>query len=644
MRIVFDAICLALLVAAVAGQADEPSASPSFAPSFSPSSAPSSAPSIAPSSAPSFAPSASETETPGPTAEPTEPITPGGPCTVDVSITCESTQGGVSCGALEIPDAACGTSLSSLAFTYNPLSQCEDSLNRQDDEIDGLDSCEQLKDLEDEVGIVCEGLSGGSSTGSLSVSPSTVSSGGFLTISSGSTLPDVVSCSIYSLTSGGANDELLQKVLIATNDQLGLKETFGALQVEACGDQSCLVEVEFTYKVTNTGTIPTKIDELTRENDFATNGADIVGLLDKTSLAPKDSAEATETYTVDICGGASFGASAECSANNEECKDEFEFSPSISPPVCDIDAEIECTYQGDDGTEDCSTLTALGNSRCSCAGGCVNELSFLVTANRCAFVPPSDDTLLECTDFMFGPSKGEQIYIMLTSSEGAIYYMGYATVGEVLTISSDTCISDMLSVYTTSDDFMTMLYQSFTFLHNCDGGSGFALNTQYGGFDFVGYTCSGGKEVSCFEDITVAGCAYNQGLVSAKIEELSLELDGKEKDFNGLPTLPSGGEFCGSKTETINLCGDIDELEAEVRIKAGPKNAPCYADDEFKFEPNRAPTPVPTQNIPTPPSSPGTPTYPTKDTYPTKGYYSKGYVTKGKGKGKGKFVAAMFSS
>ena len=636
--LVLNLICLAWLVAVVVAQTDQPSASPSFAPSFSPSSAPSASPSYAPSSAPSASPTAEDTNgfgssdgTLAPTAVPTELTTNRPGCIISALVECEN-EFGVDCKIIDPPSPACGTgALSSLSFTYDSLSECDDSLNQQDDEILGMPTCIQEGTLAEQVGITCEGLHGASTMGdppvALTVSPSILSSGEELTVTptTASTIPEFVSCTVYSLNDGSF-DAALQRVLISTSEPFYLKETYGSLQVQSCDDEVCLQEVTFTYTVTNDGETTAEVTELIRDCDLVTDPSDIFSLLTQTTLAPGESGSYSETFTVDVCeGGASLGASVQAAANDDRCQADYEFEATPDVPTCAVDVEVDCSYEGSGGTdESCESLASSWEPKCLCEDGCVRELEFLVTGSGCSGNPPTDGSLLLCNDYDVTPTSGE-IYIMMTGMDGSMYYNDYAEIGKTITISAPGCVFSEISFYTAQDMFFSKMFQTTSFQHRCSSG-GMALGTQFGSITFTGYSCANGSEESCLKDVTYTACGYNEGLVPTTLTSMTLTRDDTTTSIlEGSPVLPTGGEYCGSETVSVDFC-DEDDLGASVALEAGPPGKECQASTDFEIDVTSAPTPVPTEQTNT--RAPvGVPTY------PSKGYYAKGYIGKGKGKG-----------
>jgi hypothetical protein len=114
----------------------------------------------------------------------------------------------------------------------------------------------------------------------------------------GGKLPETLSCSIAD-TAG----YVLQTVTLNTGGtvDLYLKDRYGSLQLEACGDQDCTVDIEYEYEVTNTGPIDLTIIALDRDREGQT-----VDLFDEIrdtdlSLSPGQSTTVAEKDVVDTC-------------------------------------------------------------------------------------------------------------------------------------------------------------------------------------------------------------------------------------------------------------------------------------------------------------------------------------------------------
>ena len=520
-----------------------------------------------------------------------------------------------------MPSPVCGTGLLGVvSFTYDSSGNCEDSLNSQDDvyrDGDALTpSCvEEEGSLPDTVQVACETWPTGESLAVTIVSGEDngyLREGGEVKVepaADSNVLPSVMKCEI-NMRSG----RTLQTLLISTEDPFYLKEKYGALQVQSCDDEVCLQQIEFTYYVTNAGSRTVRVTELLRDNDLAINPTeDIVQELDfpqgqADALFAGQTVSATETYAVDICQpeSISFEATIDAEGNLGACEADYEYMADFEPPTCVVDVDIECTYETYGGSEEsCTTLVTRGDPTCYCKEECLTTMSFLVTAARCDAYSATPSRLA-CNDFMTAPTQGA-VYVMISADDDSMYYSGMATIGSTITIESDSCLFEQVNVYTASDMFFSMLYQSTTIQHSCNEPSGgIPLDTPFGVVTFNGYTCGDepGAVTTCQQDITYTGCGRNRGLIPVDITGLTLAFDGTIQsilDENVVP-LPTGGVYCGSKTIEIDLCGDSDEeFETVVKLIAGKNSDICEAEKEYKFQPiPRTSSPTPQTSSPTP--------------------------------------------
>ena len=149
-------------------------------------------------------------------------------------------------------------------------------------------------------------------------------------------LPETLSCTVTD-----EDGKELQTVTMKTGgrEDLYLKDKFGSLQVEACDDQDCTVDIVYDYVVTNSGPIDLTVTSL--EIDRAGESEDLIDEIDDTKLSPGESTTVSENDVVDVCvdgdyltTGVSLGSAA---GGGSDVSDEdvytFEISGSSSRPT-----------------------------------------------------------------------------------------------------------------------------------------------------------------------------------------------------------------------------------------------------------------------------------------------------------------------
>lgn len=153
---------------------------------------------------------------------------------------------GTPCVDIESPNGLCtiGDEIDVIRFRVNPET-CEDSQNSQDD-VSVCTDGNPMPPVGQTVRVTCVDGS------TVIYGPANVIVGDIFTVNNpnGGPLPDSITCSITN-ESGFE----FQEVSINTSGdvQLELKDTFGALEVEGCDDQSCPTVIDYEYTITNTG-------------------------------------------------------------------------------------------------------------------------------------------------------------------------------------------------------------------------------------------------------------------------------------------------------------------------------------------------------------------------------------------------------
>ena len=101
-------------------------------------------------------------------------------------------------------------------------------------------------------------------------------------------------------------------------------------------ETDCMVDVTYTYVITNTGSSSMDLTDLTSTQNGVT--VSLVGLLNVTSLQPGESVTVTETKTIDLCSGSSFTTDVNVIAtppSGSPCfgTDTYVFTPSTLAPA-----------------------------------------------------------------------------------------------------------------------------------------------------------------------------------------------------------------------------------------------------------------------------------------------------------------------
>lgn len=190
-----------------------------------------------------------------PTSAPTQSPTTNPPCDITIDVVCtiedpENAGERIPCRDAPVVDGVCapGADIDAVSFTYQP-GTCDESNNNQGTAA----TCMQMGVTPSrEVRIMCTDDAG---SVELATFPDSIEPGDEFTVTSlggaSMPLPDKIFCSIEE------DMDVLQSNIIdvSGNERLDLKDTFGALQLEACNENDCVKDVTLTYTITNVGDV-----------------------------------------------------------------------------------------------------------------------------------------------------------------------------------------------------------------------------------------------------------------------------------------------------------------------------------------------------------------------------------------------------
>eukprot|EP00977_Amphora_coffeiformis_P000836 scaffold178_cov163-Amphora_coffeaeformis.AAC.10 len=448
-------------------------------------------------------------------------------------------------------------------------------------------NCEDKGSLVADVNIVCADFMSGRT---LSVSPSSISSGDEFTVSDGNNdLPESISCTIFDGTTE------VQRNAIALTGPLSLKEKFGALQIQSCDAQKCLQTAFLDYFVKNEGESTLQLLAVTR----GVTGMPVKNLVSEFAskeIPPEGRLKTTETVELDVCVTNSIVTSATVEVQaiggpGCEAQDEIMFQFN---PTCRLDADLICeeTSSG----KECKDLQAIGTPQCACSRQCATELTFQYTGENCALQPPGDNSII-CID---GPNKPETVRV-----QAGDLFDGVVSVGEFITLSDGgDCLDNDLTFFVT-DAVTSDQYQRLVFQTGCSVG-GIQLTDKFGGFDFSGFSCSSGLEENCFTEIDFEVCTVNESTVPINVTEITLNFDGGRFDLvTGTQDFKAGETICIRETTLISLCG-TPSFEATVTVES---DSDCrdsiVVNQELQNRPTSSPTESPSAApSPSPSASP----------------------------------------
>lgn len=275
-------------------------------------------------------------------------------CFVEVELTCLGPNS-ESCDNVRSPASRACSDRTPLQFSY----QNKDCISSSNQQGRGSTCVDVLPLVEDEVEISCFDSFGLQ----LLVSPQVVGEGGSFTVSNeeeNSTLPERIECTILS-----QEGDLIQTTSFAVGEpvRLELGDSFGALQLEGCGDLTCRTIVTYNALIRNIGTVEMSLTRL--DFFFAGEVLDFLERIDQQVFVAGQDSSFNESFELDICNGGTLTAGVDVEAQAPSgliCQDVKQLAFSVSPlpppaPRTDCDAEVLISCNIGDGSL-CSQVLA----------------------------------------------------------------------------------------------------------------------------------------------------------------------------------------------------------------------------------------------------------------------------------------------
>ena len=503
--------------------------------------------------------------TPRPTPLPTFPGINDDPCAIEVDLRC-STANNLDCETelQPVTNLRCADILptETLSFRYWPK-VCEADSNQQGNNA----LCETFGAFNPftRANILC--LQGNQVA---KVEPSSVLMGDFFDISSqiGGVLSGSVSC--VFVTSSGAR---MQAVTINTsgNLELNLRDSFGSMRVEGCGDKRCFETLSYVANLRNIGTTSAEVTEL----ELAI-GPTTETMLISSPIPPGASSTSAEVIRrLDICAPGFMFSRATVTAKalpvnsqiNEQCQATDSLligstpAPSSAPTLltlCETEASIDLSCTNSRGVsclmskppEDisCGTGLPLFNLLMSYqASNCLRSSNQQVGKSTCKDFRsrlPSSSAKISCfdTDRVFSLMDVQPSVV----SQGSLFTIVKRSIGPLPT--SITC-----EIWNTATQTVA---QMITF--DTSGNVELDLKDRYGAFQVEGCDSK-----ICSESWTYDTSVMNDGAGVVQVNGLTLTLASEENPvdlFNTVDRLvPAGGSVsAASVTRIVDLCAEGD--------------------------------------------------------------------------------------
>jgi len=574
--------------------------------------------------------------TPAPTPSPTRPPD------IEIKIFCTDKKDGTDCDDIPTPSFQCFNDLEAVSFTYFG-GTCGQSMNTQS-------------------GATCEDFNGGPPTsgegriqcddgkGSTLYEGTVAMGSEFTVVGKNRQLPETLVCVMED-----NNGSVLQTLTLNTggNEDLYLKDKFGSLQVEACDDLDCTVDIVYEYKVTNTG--PTALTVTMLDRDRGGETVSLVNKINDPDLSPGEFTTVPEDDVVDVCVNGIYvttaetaGSSASGGAASDD--DEYDFgisgassrptsrptpNPTLGPtpnptpgptprptvpaatlrptreptyeptpqPTGASDITLQLTCTDDDGT-DCDDIQTPKH-QCSDGDG-LSILQFTYVGEGCdqSMNTQDGDT---CKDENGGPPSNRAIQVRCDDTKGNVLYDDEVNVGDEFEVTGNNgrdLPQTLRCTMSNMDD--DGVFQTVTI--NTGGDVDLFLKDKYGSLRLE--ACD---DQDCTVPITYFYEITNTGETDLTVTDLDTVRDGANPvSIVGLVPdtgLPPGGSTVAEEQDILDVCVDVTIVTISDVDGVSPDGATVDADDSYTLSvsgntrrptqsPTRAPTPHPTDNRP----------------------------------------------
>lgn len=253
------------------------------------------------------------------------------PCVVSTGIQCTTFQGR-SCQDLFKPASlACDPPQTELSFLFSP-----DTCNDDTAAVSGATCTDDLEFVDGEFMIQCQGGSAGET---LVAAPMLVTPGDTFAVrrSDNGTLPDQITCSVFE--NFGRRTQQVSFDAALNPNVYTLKQRVGALTLQGCGTKYCIEHVVYRYEVSNDGTSPMTVTDMTitEGGGLRRDHDDLKCKLQTTRLGPQQAETVEETQEIDLCGLCEYEAILRVKGtpypnNGKECQAQSIYRLNIEAP------------------------------------------------------------------------------------------------------------------------------------------------------------------------------------------------------------------------------------------------------------------------------------------------------------------------
>lgn len=402
-------------------------------------------------------------------------------------------------------------------------------------------------------------------------------------------LPEEVTCFIY--VASDSNPVQSFTIDLSGEQELFLLDTFGSLQLEACDELDCMVEVTYAYTVINTGSVDATIEKFERERDGVV--LDLLNSVELTVVSPGNTASSSETEFVNYCLDAVYYTVVTVEAVPETgglicpATAEYEFEVNVG---CRVDVDITCVNA--DGTA-CTDIVSPDGSCTS--GGPVETLTFTYNPASCEEgFPTHSQPNPFCQDLESIPD-GPVTLVCSADPEGDTLVVAPSIVspGDSITITRPDGGPLPAQVYCSINDGANggaTVFQEFSFFTtNGDDGAELDAKDQFGSLSLVSCSDGDGIILDCLQILQYTYTITNVGpndMDLSQLERTRNNLTASLLDSLSVTNLKPGDVTQVRESEIVDVCEEND-FSTFVSVEANPENGlVCFDEDEYFFEIN----------------------------------------------------------
>ena len=503
---------------------------------------------------------------------------------------------GISCDRITPPSGHCSANSAINELTFRVTDDtCSESRNSQGPDFVCAESGNALP-TSGPVNIVCIDASSGQTFLQQSVNIGGVF---YLQDKTLTQLPEVTTCAISD-----QNSNQLQTLTINTGGHVDvfLKDTYGTLKLEGCNingmAQQCIVPLNYTYVINNTGAVEMIINVVDRTRNGTT--VSLLNLVPNKDLLPGQSTTVTETENVDICVEGLYKTTLYVSASPPKgfpchANATYVFPIHVN---CRVSVDISCV---DSAGVQCNQLQPP-QGVCSVGSTEMTALTLKYVGSSCQS-SHNKQPASTCQDVNGGLTPGASTTILCVDAATGTSVMSPVTVSpdQTFVVENSSGLPSQLTC-TLSQGGTTKQVVTF----DSSGQSPLNLNDQFGGLDVQSCTNSADVTQTCLDELTYSMNIHNIGTNIMDVSVVNVTQNGVTTDYlSQVPNthLSPGQSTQVTVTQTVDLCVPGAYTTSTLVQATPPGPGICQAQGNYTFVISPPPTPPPTP-APVPPPTP----------------------------------------